>query len=419
MSKVNEGYLKLLTFNCWGLKYVSKLREERLKAIAEKLAVTDHDLVALQEIWVEEDWQYIERLCSNRFPYRRFFKAGIIAGPGLALLSSVPIESTFLYRFPINGRPSAFFRGDWLVGKSIAVTILKPHVPGARQLAVLNSHMHAPYSQHGDASYSTHRACQAWDLAKVVKVLQRAGYAVVQVGDLNSKPGSLPYKLFTQEGGLSDSWEALHGEDSLSNDEIALLAPHEQVTLGGITCDSRLNTWRAHREPWEACRLDYALIDRRALTPIAAEIQFTDLLDTPHLCSYSDHFAYSVTLELKDQSLLQPIATKSELMKLYTETLHELQDYLDHTIPFQSLWRKCHFYLSLLLVVGIHVGITFAATVQPWASVLLAFASTVIGITGVVNGMICFMGVRSEKRALLEVKMEVEDSLRGIEDISQ
>ncbi|OBA23219.1 DNase I-like protein [Metschnikowia bicuspidata var. bicuspidata NRRL YB-4993] len=407
--------VKLLTFNCWGLKYVSKLRRPRLRAIAEKLAHTDHDVVALQEIWVEEDWQYIEETCLAKFPHRRFFKSGIVAGPGLALLLRVPIESTFLYRFPINGRPSAFFRGDWLVGKSIAVTILGSHVPGARQLAVLNSHMHAPYKQHGDASYSTHRACQAWDLLKLVKVLQRAGYAVVQVGDLNSKPGSLPHKLFTQEGGLSDSWELLHGENTLPNDEIALLSPHEQITRGGITCDSRLNTWRAHREPWEACRLDYALIDRRALTPVAAEVLFTDLLKAPYSCSYSDHFAYSVTLHLKDQQYLEPVASKTELAKLYGETLSELQTYIDHTIPFQSNWRKLHFFASLVAVVVILVGIAFASAVQPWVSVLLALASTLIAVTGVVNGMICFLGVRSEKRALLEVKMEVEDSLRGIQ----
>lgn len=30
--------------------------------------------------------------------------------------------------------------------------------------------------------------------------VEKAGYAVIQVGDLNSKPESLPYKIFTIEG---------------------------------------------------------------------------------------------------------------------------------------------------------------------------------------------------------------------------
>lgn len=410
---MDKKSVKLLTFNCWGLKYVSKLRKERLHAIADELAATQYDVVALQEVWVEDDWRYIEHACREAYPHRRFFRSGIVAGPGLALLLKLPIESTFLYRFPINGRPSAFFRGDWLVGKSIAVTILKPHAAGARPLAVLNSHMHAPYLQHGDASYSTHRACQAWDLAKMVKTLQMAGYAVVQVGDLNSKPGSLPYKLFTLEGGVVDSWEALHGDRAALNDEIALMSPEDQILKGGITCDSRLNTWRASREPWEACRLDYALIDRATLTPVLAEVKFTELLPGPLSCSYSDHFAYAVELLVLD-SAEKTVAGKDALLALYAETVMEIQGYIDHTIPFQANWRKYHLYLSVFLVVCIHVGIAFAAAIQPWAAVLLSLGSTLIGITGVVNGMICFLGVRSEKRALEEVKLEVQDRLRAL-----
>lgn len=411
-----DNTLRLLTLNCWGLKYVSKLRQVRLRAIAQKLAATNHDIVALQEVWVEEDWRYIEAACLGKFPFRRFFKAGIVAGPGLALLLKVPIESSFLYRFPINGRPSAFFRGDWLVGKSIACVVLRPHVPGARPLAVLNTHMHAPYKSDGDASYSTHRACQAWDLLRVVKVLSRAGYAVVQVGDLNLKPGSLPHRLFTHEAGLFDLWEALHGENVLLNDEIALLDPHEQISRGGITCDSRLNTWRVMREPWEACRLDYALIDRTRLRPVSAEVQFTETLPAPHLCSYSDHFAYSVTLEITDLTPeLVPGASSAQLAQLYADTLVEIQQYLDHTIPFQANWRRWHFFGSLVTVLAILVGIFFAATVQPWTAVLLAFAAMIIAVTGVVNGMICYMGVRSEHRALLEVQMEVQDSMRALD----
>lgn len=168
---VEDRQIKVLTFNTWGLKYVSKHRKERLRAIADKLAGTgndttnnnnsssskiiplhecikntnmggiieedaypegegvidyDFDIVALQEIWCKEDWEYLLERCSSKYPYSRLFYSGILTGPGLAILSKIPIESSFLYRFPINGRPSAFFRGDWYVGKSIAITKLKP-----------------------------------------------------------------------------------------------------------------------------------------------------------------------------------------------------------------------------------------------------------------------------------------------------
>ena len=44
---------------------MSKLRRERLRAIAHELAESEYDVVALQEIWVEsEDWRYMRAVCK-------------------------------------------------------------------------------------------------------------------------------------------------------------------------------------------------------------------------------------------------------------------------------------------------------------------------------------------------------------------
>ncbi|RCK59370.1 Inositol phosphosphingolipids phospholipase C [Candida viswanathii] len=409
--------VKLLTFNTWGLKFISKFRKQRLRAIADALANPateddDYDIVALQEIWCEEDWQYLDLVCSVRYPYRRIFKSGIISGPGLAVLSKIPVAETFLYRFPINGRPSAFFRGDFYVGKSIAVTMFKPQHPDILPIALLNSHMHAPYGL-GDASYSTHRACQAWDFAKLVRMLKRAGYAVIQVGDLNSTPDSLPYKLFTIEGGLSDSWNILNKDRVIPNEEIAKLSLEDQVLLAGVTCNSRLNTWRSTRPLWEACRLDYALIDAANITPIDAKVKFVDKLLPPFRCSYSDHFAYSVDLvvnSMTDRNIQSSGATNEEKEAVYRELLAEISQYRKYTIPRQLLWRKAHFLLSCATVVGMHVGIAFVVDVAAWVSVVFLLMTSLVIITGGLNGLIWYMGVRSELRALQEVQMEVEDA---------
>ncbi|KAG5420316.1 ISC1 [Candida metapsilosis] len=415
--------IKLLTFNTWGLKLVSKHRKQRLRAIANKLAdpkdaEDDYDIVALQEVWCEEDWDYFDQVCKERYPFRRFFKAGIISGPGLCVLSKIPITETFLYRFPINGRPSAFFRGDWFVGKSIAVTMFQPHQDGALPIALLNSHMHAPYG-HGDASYSTHRACQAWDFAKIVRMLKKAGHAVIQVGDLNSKPESLPYKIFTIEGGLSDSWNVLHGDKIVSTQQLHLLSPEQQVSLAGVTCNSRLNTWRKERPMTEACRLDYALIDANCITPVNARVKFTETLTPPLRCSYSDHFAYSVEFNVASKgSYSDKIETHSpeERGAIYKELLSEISHYRSHTIPFQAGWRKLHFILSILVVIGLHVAIVFVSNVAGWSSVLFLFVSTIVIVTGLLNGLIWALGVRSESRALQEVKLEVEDAYVYLKD---
>ncbi|WPK26230.1 hypothetical protein PUMCH_003579 [Australozyma saopauloensis] len=406
-----DSSVKLLTLNCWGLKYLSKFREERLQAIGNQISEAQHDIVALQEVWVEKDWQYISTVCERAYPYRRRFRAGVIAGPGLCILLKYPIESTFLYRFPINGRPSAFFRGDWYVGKSIAVTIIDTGLPNASKLAVLNSHMHAPYSLTGDAAYLTHRTCQAWDMAKFHSLLRQGGYAVIQVGDLNSEPESLPYRIFTQEGGLVDSWDALYGSNMTTNELIALMPPLEQIEIGGITCDSQHNTWRANRELHEAKRLDFALFDQAKLQPVQAKVVFTEMLPAPYSCSYSDHFGYSV--EFKFNTIEKEAERPPAPIDLYADIIQELDTYQATTIPFQFTWRALYFFISLALVVGIQVGIGFTTGQPAWISVVCSIVGLLLAISGTINGLMCIISIPSEKSGLDEVKLEVLDALQA------
>ncbi|CAI5263766.1 ASB_HP2_G0014980.mRNA.1.CDS.1 [Saccharomyces cerevisiae] len=437
MSDNSKAYsIKFLTFNTWGLKYVSKHRKERLRAIADKLAGhstltpisdellpnggdsnenEDYDVIALQEIWCVEDWKYLASACASKYPYQRLFHSGILTGPGLAILSKVPIESTFLYRFPINGRPSAVFRGDWYVGKSIAITVLNT---GTRPIAIMNSHMHAPYAKQGDAAYLCHRSCQAWDFSRLIKLYRQAGYAVIVVGDLNSRPGSLPHKFLTQEAGLVDSWEQLHGKQDLA--VIARLSPLQQLLKGCTTCDSLLNTWRTQRQPDEACRLDYALIDPDFLQTVDAGVRFTERI--PHLdCSVSDHFAYSCTLNIVPQGTESRPSTSVKRAKTHDRELI-LQRYSNYetmiecihtylkTAQRQKFFRGLHFWASILLLIASLVVTTFTANKAGWSSIFWVLFAIAVSISGTIDGAISFLFGRSEIRALSEVEQEVLDA---------
>lgn len=399
---------KLLTFNTWGLKYVSKFRQERLVAIADRLAApsqapdqSDYDVVALQEIWTSQDWEYIDKTCAQKYPFRRWFSSGIIAGPGLAVLSKFPIEKSFLYRFPVNGRPSAFFRGDWYVGKSLAVTIL--HLGNGDTLALLNSHMHAPYALSGDAAYDCHRACQAWDIAMLVNDLKMAGHAVVLVGDLNSRPGSLPFNIFEKEAGLNDSWEILNGKTNL--ELVKSMEPWEQIIRAATTCDSILNTWRSNRRPDEACRLDYALIDKARLKPVSASVEFTDKV--PGIGSYSDHFAYSTTLKFVKEN--HPEVPVKDRMDVYRDLKNLVLNYMSTTLLWQRSWRMWHFIASFVLAIVFLPIIVVVSYRAPWASILFYFFGALILTTGTVNGLISLLFGRYELRNLQEVVLEIED----------
>lgn len=402
--------IRLVTFNTFGLKFIAKHRRERLCAIAEKLGSLgeNYDIVALQEVWCEADWDYICLQTSNAFPHRRIFYSGIITGPGLAVLSKYPITSTFLYRFPINGRPSAFFRGDWYVGKSVAVTILKVG-DCSKPVALMNTHMHAPYASKGDAAYACHRVCQAWDFSKIAKLLSQAGYAVIFVGDLNSVPGSLPHRVFEIEASLSDSWQLLKG--SVPSNELSKMDPQDQIEKGGVTCDSQINTFRLDRRLSDAKRLDYAFIDAKSLQPTDASVEFTEV--SPRFGSFSDHFAYHVDVSVTSEVGQVGGATLDEKFLLYNDMLATLKDY-ESTMDWQRNWRVVHFVGSLVFVVGAFVAVPFASRSAFWASEVFMVVTVIVAVTGVVNGLIVLLFGKSERRAMREVEMEVRDAKNSL-----
>lgn len=70
-------------------------------------------------VWCQEDYQSIRKATRAILPYGKFFHSGIFGG-GLSILSKWPIEESSMLRYPLNGRPTAFFRGDWYVGKGVA-----------------------------------------------------------------------------------------------------------------------------------------------------------------------------------------------------------------------------------------------------------------------------------------------------------
>ncbi|CCD22212.1 inositol phosphosphingolipid phospholipase NDAI_0A00540 [Naumovozyma dairenensis CBS 421] len=438
-GKRTQPSIKFLTLNTWGLKYVSKHRKERLKAIADQIArcstalsisgITndsneDYDIIALQEIWVKEDWEYIVKRCGDLYPYHRIFYSGILTGPGLAILSKIPIKSTFLYRFPINGRPRDVLRGDWYVGKSIAITELEPVNDQTGPLVIMNSHMHAPYALTGDNAYECHRSCQAWDFSKLIKLYKKAGFSVVVVGDLNSRPGSLPHKFLTLETGLVDSWEQLHGKQDL--EKISSMDPLQQLEYGCTTCDSFLNTWRSYLGTKKAQRLDYALIDSDGLQTIAAGARFTERI--PNIGSFSDHFAYSCTLKLLPRKPIETdlnhrghqFATSSqdELVDRYTtyqEGLDCLHEYMKKAQRQQYLWG-IYFWFALILLFGyLLFGARLSSNVTFLSSIFWGLFIIVIAITGTIAGGISFLFGRGEIRSLLEVEQELLDAERHME----
>lgn len=113
--------LRILSLNCWGLKYIAKLRNERLAEIGNQIAAAEPppDIVGLQECWTKQDYNAIRDRTRHSLPFGKFYHSGIFGG-GLVILSRWPIEESNMIQYPLNGRPAAFYRGDWYVGKGVA-----------------------------------------------------------------------------------------------------------------------------------------------------------------------------------------------------------------------------------------------------------------------------------------------------------
>jgi hypothetical protein len=118
--------LHIITINCWGLKYLSAHRRERLSYIGTVLAhsTPSPDIVGLQECWTQEDFNAIRSRTRHVLPYGKFYWSGVFGG-GLAILSRWPIVESTMHKYTLNGRPTAFFRGDWYVGKGVACATIR------------------------------------------------------------------------------------------------------------------------------------------------------------------------------------------------------------------------------------------------------------------------------------------------------
>ena len=115
--------LRVMTYNCLGLKYISHHRRARLAEVghAISLLTPPPQIVGLQECWTQEDYA-VNPLPKPPaiLPYGKFYYSGIFGG-GLAILSPLFLLKTLLcIATRLNGRPTAFFRGDWFVGKGVA-----------------------------------------------------------------------------------------------------------------------------------------------------------------------------------------------------------------------------------------------------------------------------------------------------------
>ncbi|KAG8927339.1 phospholipase C type enzyme [Tulasnella sp. 419] len=408
--------IRVLSFNCWGLKHVSYKRAERLAAIASQLGAVSHeyDFIGLQELWVNSDYQLVQRSVQKNLPYSKYFFSGAL-GSGLALFSKYPIISTSIRPYSLNGSPLDVAGGDFFVGKSIT-SIVVDH-PILKHIEVFNTHMYARGGDEDGSEWSrAHRLVGAWQFANAVRNSAKMGRYVIATGDFNSIPSSLPMTIIRTHGSLTDAWVSSH-DSSLFETNSVHNAQHA-IRDFGITADSPLNSFSAKKgldsiaRRWQGKRLDYVLF-RKPEEPAAppstsspsaspsrassskhhhSSSQYPDLFCTSSQVtftslvpgttySYSDHFALSVTLQIRSPRstspppLLPPINSTSSTSTSDSKSMIPLTDFPAKGISKQSLQAT----LDALSVAYVHAK--RRSNIQ-----LVTFIACLVGALGLIVG---------------------------------
>ena len=287
-------HIHILSYNCLGLKWISHHRQARLHHIGHVIAHATPvpDIVGLQECWTQEDYLAIHHQTSHILPYAKFYHNGVM-GAGLAILSRWPIIESQMHSYPLNGRPTAFFRGDWYVGKGVAHARIRVprnqytsrssllpettdienattppadsdpsfhehdnHDVPSDTIEVFTTHLHAPYEQEPYDTYLCHRTAQAYFIAKLVRDARERGHLAIACGDFNMLPNSLAHELIMGHGGVHDAWSAAGRDERYiaekraehealrSKDGKKGVSVRWKLKTEGATCDSMGNTWR-------------------------------------------------------------------------------------------------------------------------------------------------------------------------------
>ncbi|XP_054160194.1 sphingomyelin phosphodiesterase 2-like [Oppia nitens] len=208
---ITETSIKIFTLNCWGLWKVAKHREQRINIIANHLANHDYDIVFLQEVWVQSDFEQIWKATESKFKFAHMFKNGSVLGnSGLAILVKWVPKVFHFHPFSVNGSPFQVTHGDWYTSKGIGYVRIELD---SLNLHLFCTHMHAQYDEEEKLNdqYSVHRICQSFEMSKFIKSMtncrSNAKDFIILAGDMNTSSKELPYRLLVDLLELKDCFK--------------------------------------------------------------------------------------------------------------------------------------------------------------------------------------------------------------------
>ncbi|KAG8732193.1 phospholipase C type enzyme [Ceratobasidium sp. 423] len=425
-----DSEIRVLTLNCWGLKFVSKDRVVRTRAIGDEIAASNYDIVGLQELWVQADYDYIKSKVAHKLPYSKYFLSGAL-GAGLAIFSRFPIQSTSLHPYSLCGSPLDVAGGDWFVGKAVVSAIIDHPLLG--EVEIFNTHLFAKGGESPTKPQMAHRLVGAYEFSRRANISASLGRHVLAVGDFNCVSKSPAMQFIYTMTGLRDAWGSTHGSFVLPQAD-GVHSPHHAVNDRGVTADSPLNSYSKgkvfdeHARKYLGKRLDYVLF-----RPPTKQTHYTHELKcrqssvvfTHHVpgtqISFSDHFGLTATFECvpvhrHGQNGHRPI-TPPRGTSYSPSTRAEVLEYAISTMGAAYATARQDSYKKLVSFAGLVVLLLALIIGSAWVPesgvnpvlVLVGAAITWGGTTLLYAG---FLGGGWETRALMRTMEELELELQ-------
>jgi len=394
---------KVFTLNCWGLLAVSKNRKSRISAIAEVLAQNHFDVVCLQEVWTDRDYNLIRERVSDVLPYSHYFYSGV-TGSGICILSKHFIEETFFHQWSVNGYIHKLHHGDWWGGKGVGLCRLRVYQEtDPIYVNVYSTHLHAEYNRASD-DYQAHRVLQAYDTAQFILLTSGSADLIVLAGDLNTEPGDLAYRVLLTVPGLIDSYMQA---GNLSQEIYATNESHKNsYTPSSLVKDKTLGK-----------RIDYIMYHPGS--NVKVDLKSYDLPLPKRVpqknYSYSDHEAVLVELSLKKNvkttENFRDTAAKQTVLK---ESIALCQEALKSIYKTMILYWLGVFFIFLLLVTSLVLPIVVSVHLFNGQQTVFAVLRVMLTVLMIFWFLMATLWYKIEMHGIHSGKLAMEVSLSQI-----
>lgn len=186
--------LRVISWNVWGVPFVSAEREARVRQIGPSIAALHPDVVLLQELWSEADAQLVIRALADAGLTHQTHGASdrfaAFGSSGLLIAANRPLRSVDHLEYELGRWPHTPYHLDWLSRKSALSAVID--TPGG-SLVLVNTHWQAAYRT---GNYAPVRAAQALELCEWLR--EREAPHLLLAGDFNVGGDERATDLLTQ-----------------------------------------------------------------------------------------------------------------------------------------------------------------------------------------------------------------------------